>query len=145
VMDLNVKGLFFLTQTLLPLLEAAATPADPARVINLGSVDGLRTPLFENFSYSPSKAAVHQLTRMLAAHLARRHITVNAIAPGPFATDMMAPMTAKMGDRIVGSVPLGRLGAQDDIGGIAICLAARAGAFMTGAVVPVDGGMFAAG
>ncbi len=145
VMDLNVKGLFFLTQILLPLLEAAATPADPARVINLGSVDGLRTPLFENFSYSPSKAAVHQLTRMLAAHLARRHITVNAIAPGPFATDMMAPMTAKMGDRIVGSVPLGRLGAQDDIGGIAICLAARAGAFMTGAVVPVDGGMFAAG
>lgn len=144
VMDLNVKGLFFLTQTLLPLLEAAATPADPARVINIGSVDGLHAPLFDNFSYSPSKAAVHQLTRMLAAHLAAKSITVNAIAPGPFATDMMAPMTATMGERIVGSVPLGRMGSDDDIAGVAICLASRAGAFMTGTVIPVDGGMFAA-
>ncbi len=144
VMDLNVKGLFFLTQALLPLLEAGASAADPARVINIGSVDGLHAPLFENYSYSPSKAAVHQLTRMLAAHLARRYITVNAIAPGPFATDMMAPMTATMGDRILAAVPLGRLGGEDDIGGIAICLASRAGAFMTGTVIPVDGGLLGA-
>ncbi|HMM75752.1 MAG TPA: SDR family oxidoreductase [Gammaproteobacteria bacterium] len=144
VMNVNVKGPFFLTQTLLPLLEAAARPDDPARVINIGSVDGLHAPLFENFSYGPSKAAVHQLTRMLAAPLAKKSITVNAIAPGPFATDMMAPMTAKMGDRILGSVPLGRMGGQDDIGGIAICLAARAGAYVTGTVIPVDGGLFAA-
>jgi len=143
VMDLNVKGMFFLTQTLLPLLEKGASAADPSRVINIGSVDGMHTPAFENFSYSPSKAAVHQMTRMLAAHLARRHITVNALAPGPFATDMMAPMAARMGDEIVAKVPLGRMGEAADIGGVAICLASRAGAYMTGTVIPVDGGLYA--
>lgn len=143
VMDLNVKGMFFLTQTLLPLLEKRASAADPARVINIGSVDGMHTPAFDNFSYSPSKAAVHQMTRMLAAHLARRHVTVNAIAPGPFATDMMAPMAATMGDEILARVPLGRMGEAADIGGVAIMLAARAGAYLTGAVIPVDGGLFA--
>jgi NAD(P)-dependent dehydrogenase (short-subunit alcohol dehydrogenase family) len=143
VMDLNVKGLFFLTQSLLPLLGRRVTAADPARVINIGSVDGLHTPAFENFSYSPSKAAVHQLTRMLAAHLAQRHVTVNAIAPGPFLTDMMAPMAATMGDEILAKVPLGRMGEAEDIGGVAILLASRAGAYMTGTVIPVDGGLYA--
>jgi NAD(P)-dependent dehydrogenase (short-subunit alcohol dehydrogenase family) len=143
VMDLNVKGMFFLIQTLLPLLEKRASAADPARVINIGSVDGMHTPAFDNFSYSPSKAAVHQMTRMLAAHLARRHVTVNAMAPGPFATDMMAPMAATMGDEILARVPLGRMGEAADIGGVAIMLAARAGAYLTGAVIPVDGGLFA--
>lgn len=143
VMDLNVKGLFFLTQSLLPLLGRRATAADPARVINIGSVDGLHTPAFENFSYSPSKAAVHQLTRMLAAHLAQHHVTVNAIAPGPFLTDMMAPMAATMGDEILAKVPLGRMGEAEDIGGVAILLASRAGAYMTGTVIPVDGGLYA--
>jgi NAD(P)-dependent dehydrogenase (short-subunit alcohol dehydrogenase family) len=107
VMDLNVKSVFFLTQKLLPLLAQAASPADPARVINIGSVDGMHMPAFENFSYGPSKAALHHLTRMLATSLAARSITVNAIAPGPFATDMMAPMVATMGEKIIGAVPLG--------------------------------------
>ncbi len=144
VMDLNVKSVFFLTQKLLPLLEQAGSPADPARVINIGSVDGLHMPAFENFSYAPSKAALHHLTRMLASSLASRSITVNAIAPGPFATDMMAPMVATMGDKIVGAVPLGRLGEGDDIGGVAVFLSARASAYISGVVLPVDGGLLGA-
>jgi len=90
VMDTNVKGVFFLTQKLLPLLRKSATPDDPARVINVGSVDGLKTPIFDNFSYGPSKAAVHHLTRVMAAHLVKENIIVNAIAPGPFPTWMLS-------------------------------------------------------
>ena len=144
VMDLNLKSVFFLTQKLLPLLTHSASAANPSRIINIGSVDGLHTPAFDNFSYGPSKAALHHLTRMLAKHLAPRFVTVNAIAPGPFATDMMAPMMATIGPQILGAVPLGRLGEGDDIGGVAVFLAARAGAFITGAVLPVDGGLLGA-
>ena len=90
VMNTNVKGIFFLTQQLLPLLRAAATHEDPARVINIGSVDGIKTPIFDNFSYGPSKAAVHHLTRVLAAHLVKENIIVNAIAPGPFPSWMLS-------------------------------------------------------
>ncbi|HCU88899.1 MAG TPA: 3-oxoacyl-ACP reductase [Gammaproteobacteria bacterium] len=143
VMELNVKSVFFLTQKLLPLLDAAATRADPARVINIGSVDGLHLSKFENFSYSPSKAAVHHLTRMTAIHLAARNITVNAIAPGPFETQMMAPMIEKMGDTIRAAVPLQRFGESEDIAGLAIFLAARASAYITGSVIPLDGGIIA--
>lgn len=142
VMDLNVKSPFFLIQKLLPALERAACAEDPARIINIGSVDGLHVPIFESFSYAPSKAALHHLTRMLAAHLAARHITVNAIAPGPFATDMMKPMIASMGEQtITRNVPLQRMGGQDDAAGPAIFLAARAGSYVTGTVLPVDGGL----
>ena len=142
VMDLNLKSPFFLLQKLLPLLEHAGRADDPARVINLGSVDGLHMPLFENFSYAASKAAIHHLTRMLAYHLAARHICVNAIAPGYFDTDMTQPMIDSMGlDALMAIVPLKRMGDRDDVAGVAVFLAARASAYITGVTLPVDGGL----
>ena len=142
VMDLNLKSPFFLMQKLLPLLEAAGSRSDPARVLNVGSVDGMHTPIFENFSYAPSKAGLHHLTKMAASHLASRNITANVIAPGPFLTSMMEPMIASMGeDAILHNVPLKRMGGQDDAGGVAIFLASRASAYITGVVLPVDGGI----
>ena len=141
VMDLNVKSVFFLIQKLLPLLDRAGCAGNPARVINIGSIDGIHTSVFENVSYGASKAAVHHLTRMLSARLAARHITVNAVAPGPFATDMMAPMIASMGEAIVNRVPLKRMGEAADAAGIAIFLASAAASFITGTVIPVDGGI----
>ena len=145
VMDLNVKSPFFLLQKLLPLLERAGSATDPARVINIGSVDGLHSPIFENFSYAPSKAALHHLTRVVAGHLAKRHINVNCIAPGPFDTDMMRPMVAKMGlDVVTANVPMKRMGDALDAAGVAIFLASRASAYVTGTVLPVDGGLLGA-
>ncbi len=144
VMDLNVKSVFFLTQKLLPLLDASASADDPARIINIGSVDGLHLSKFENFSYSSSKAAVHHLTKMTATRLASRNITVNAIAPGPFATPMMAPMIEQMGDSMRLAVPLKRFGEPKDIAGLAIFLASRGAAYITGTVIPIDGGIIGA-
>ncbi len=140
VMALNVKGVFYLTQKLVPRLEAAARPGDPARVINVGSIDGLHTPPLETYAYSASKAAVHHLTRALARKLAPR-ITVNAIAPGPFQSKMMAATLERLHDAIVASCPLGRIGEPEDMAAIALYLASRAGAYVTGAVIPVDGGI----
>ncbi len=141
-MDLNLKSPFFLMQKLLPLLEAAGTAADPARVINLGSVDGWHTPIFENFSYAAGKAAIHHLTRMTAAHLASRNICVNAITPGYFDTDMTAPMIESMGlDALLAIVPQKRLGQYQDMAGVAVFLAAKASAYLTGVTLPVDGGI----
>lgn len=142
VMDLNLRSPFFLVQKLLPLLEAVGRADDPARIINLGSVDGLHTPLFENFSYAAAKAGIHHLTRMLAAHLATRNISVNAIAPGYFDTDMTQPMIDSMGlDALMAIVPQKRLGQGDDISGVATFLASRASAYITGVTLPVDGGL----
>jgi NAD(P)-dependent dehydrogenase (short-subunit alcohol dehydrogenase family) len=137
---LNVEGVFHLTKFLLPLLEEAGTADDPARVINIGSIDGIRVPLMENYSYSASKAAVHMLTRHLAKRLAPE-ITVNAIAPGPFESKMMAATLEAFGEQIVAGTPLKRIGRPDDMAGAAIYLASRAGAYLTGAVIPVDGGI----
>jgi NAD(P)-dependent dehydrogenase (short-subunit alcohol dehydrogenase family) len=141
VLDLNLKSPFFLTRAFLPLLGAAATADDPARVINIGSIDGLRVPSVANYSYSASKAAVHHLTRVLAAELGPRHITVNAVAPGPFESKMMAATLAARGEEIAASSPLGRIGRPDDMAGVAVFLSSRAAAYVTGAVIPVDGGI----
>jgi NAD(P)-dependent dehydrogenase (short-subunit alcohol dehydrogenase family) len=138
----NVKAPFFLTRALLPQLESAATADDPARVINIGSIDGLQVPIMETYAYSSTKAAIHQQTRHLAAQLGRKHITVNAIAPGPFESKMMAETLRNFGESIAKSSPLGRIGRPDDMAGAAIFLASRAGAYVTGAVIPVDGGIW---
>jgi NAD(P)-dependent dehydrogenase (short-subunit alcohol dehydrogenase family) len=141
VLALNVKAVFHLTRALADRLEAAATPSDPARVINVGSIDGIQVPSLETYAYSASKAAVHHLTRVLAKQLAPRHITVNAIAPGPFESKMMAATLDRFRDSIEAGCPLGRIGDPEDMAGVAIYLASRAGAYVTGAVIPVDGGL----
>jgi NAD(P)-dependent dehydrogenase (short-subunit alcohol dehydrogenase family) len=141
VVDTNLKSVFFLTRELLPGLRAAGTPEDPARVINIGSVDGLHVNGLETYAYSSSKAAVHHLTRTLARRLAGEHITVNAVAPGPFESKMMAETLKNFGDAIKRAVPRGRIGEPEDMAGVAIYLASRAGAYVTGTVIAVDGGL----
>jgi NAD(P)-dependent dehydrogenase (short-subunit alcohol dehydrogenase family) len=140
VLNLNVKSAFRLTVALLPQLRAAARPGDPARVINIGSIDGISVPLLETYAYSTSKAALHHLSRHLARRLAPE-VTVNAVAPGPFESKMMAATLKSFGDQIRAANPLKRIGEPEDMAGIAIYLASRAGAYVTGAVIPVDGGM----
>jgi NAD(P)-dependent dehydrogenase (short-subunit alcohol dehydrogenase family) len=146
-MHTNVEGVFHLTVALLPQLRAAASADDPARVINIGSIDGLRTPAVDSYSYSASKAAVHMLTRHLARRLAAEQITVNAIAPGPFESKMMAFLLDEPAARaqVEASVPLGRIGRPDDVAGLTLFLASRAGSYLTGAVIPLDGGITGCG
>ena len=141
VLDLNLKAPFFLTRALLPQLEAAASADDPARVVNVGSIDGLAVPIFPTYSYSASKAALHHMTRVLARELGPRHITVNAVAPGPFESRMMHATLESFGDQIAAAAPLRRIGRPDDMAGVVVYLASRAGSYVTGAVIPVDGGL----
>jgi NAD(P)-dependent dehydrogenase (short-subunit alcohol dehydrogenase family) len=141
VLGLNVKAMFNLTRRLVPALEAAGRPGDPARVINIGSIDGIKPPALETYAYSASKAAVHHMSRVLAAKLAPRNITVNAVAPGPFQSKMMKATLEQFGEGIKKTNPLGRIGEPEDMAGIAIYLASRAGAYVTGTVIPVDGGI----
>jgi NAD(P)-dependent dehydrogenase (short-subunit alcohol dehydrogenase family) len=140
VFALNLKGVFHLTRACMPLLEAASKPGDPARVINIGSIDGLQAPVLETYAYSSSKAAVHHLTRVLAHRFAPK-VTVNAVAPGPFESKMMHETLEKFRDVIVGGCPMGRIGEPEDMAGVAIFLASKAGAYVTGVVIPVDGGI----
>jgi NAD(P)-dependent dehydrogenase (short-subunit alcohol dehydrogenase family) len=144
VLNLNLKTPFFLTRAFLPLLEAAGSVDDPARIINVGSIDGLRVPDLPIYSYAASKAGLHQLTRVLARELGPRHITVNAVAPGPFESKMMAATLAAQGEAIAAASPLGRIGRPDDMAGVAVFLSGRGSAYVTGAVIPVDGGIWAA-
>ncbi|NGN44320.1 SDR family oxidoreductase [Mesorhizobium sp. CGMCC 1.15528] len=142
VMNVNVTAIFHLTRELLPLLDTAASDEDPARVINLGSIMGTQ-PFADNaYSYTASKAAVHHLTRTLAIEFAGRRITVNAFAPGPFQSKMMAFAvgTDDKAKRMGANIPLGRIGAPDDIAGATLYLCSRAGRYVTGAIVPIDGG-----
>ncbi|MFZ9397544.1 MAG: SDR family oxidoreductase [Ilumatobacteraceae bacterium] len=147
VFDTNVKGVFFLTQKLLPLLEARATNDDPSRVVNIGSIDGIRTPIFDTHSYGPSKAALHSLTRQMGSKLVKRNIIMNAIAPGPFPTWMLSTGVGTGGDVdntdwgvVARGNPRKRVGTPEDIAGLAIFLCSRAGAYTVGEVISCDGG-----
>lgn len=142
VLGVNVTGLFHLTRELLPLLDQASSDADPARIINLGSVMGTQ-PIAEGaYSYTASKAAVHHLTKSLANEFAERRITVNAFAPGPFQSRMTAFATAtdKQAEFVGSRVPLGRIGAPADIAAATLFLCGKGGAYVTGAILPLDGG-----
>ena len=140
VMDINVKAIFFLTQQLLPLLTKDASPENPNRVINIGSIDGLRVSSMDNYAYGASKAAVHFLTKNLAVKLAPRGLTVNAIAPGPFESKMMEYTLSKFQEKIEKENPLGRIGNPHDMAGLALYLAADSTRYVTGQVIAIDGG-----
>lgn len=143
VLDLNVTGLFNLTKELLPLLEKAGAAGSPARVVNLGSVMGSAALGDGAYSYAASKAAVHHLTRILGKELAHKNITFNAFAPGPFPSKMTAHATAteEQRDVVAKSVPLGRVGTPDDIAAAALYLCGHGGSYITGAILPIDGGI----
>ncbi len=143
VMDLCVKSMFFLTQNLLPLLCKSANKEDPSRVINIGSIDGINNPEFKNFSYSAAKSAVHHMTRVLAAELVKKHINVNAIAPGPFPSKMLGSAVEFNYTELEQKNPRGRIGTPEDIAGLTIFLSSRAGAYTIGEVITCDGGLVA--
>ncbi|MGK5112455.1 SDR family NAD(P)-dependent oxidoreductase [Geodermatophilus sp. CPCC 205506] len=141
VFDLNVKGVFFLVQAMMPLLEASARHDDPARIINIGSIDAFHVPEHETYAYSSSKAAVHMLTRHLALKLAPKHITVNVVAPGRYRSQLLENAIELEGaEELLAPIPLKRFAEGPDLAGAAIYLSSRAGSFVTGAMLPVDGG-----
>jgi NAD(P)-dependent dehydrogenase (short-subunit alcohol dehydrogenase family) len=144
VMDLNVKSIFFLTQQLLPVLRAAGSHDDPARVINISSINGLANPMMPVYAYSASKAAVIHMTRHLAADLARENINVNGIAPGFFHSKMTAGLLDQFEKELLAKTPRSRLGTPEDMAGTAIYLSSRASAWVVGHTVVLDGGVIAA-
>jgi len=137
IMDINVKSVFFLTQKLLPMLKASASEANPARVINISSVAAISPNSMSAYSYGPSKAAVAQLTKILASDLIKQQILVNAIAPGLFPSKMTKHFDKAM---MLKHVPIGRIGRTADIGGLVVYLCSDAGSYMTGNYIPLDGG-----
>jgi 2-deoxy-D-gluconate 3-dehydrogenase len=140
VMTLNVKSPFFLTQALHSALKAAASAERPAKVINIASIDGIKLNPLETYSYHASKAALIYLTRRMAAKLVEDGIVVSAIAPGPFASDMNR-LARDQGDVLARRVPIRRIGRDDDMAGAAIYLASRAGDYVVGDTIAVDGGI----
>ena len=142
VLDLNVKGIFYLSRACLPLLQQAATTRDPARIINIGSVTGMIPQEAPTHAYDVSKAAVHQLTKKLAADFASHSVTVNAVAPGFVPSRMSQGLATWGGDAetVAANIPLGRMGNEDDMGGACIYLSSKAGAWCTGVILNVDGG-----
>lgn len=143
VMAVNVQTPFTLVRELLPLLKAAGSTTDPARVINIGSLAGVIVEPLSAFSYASSKAAIHHLSRVLAAELAPSHITVNALVPGYFPTQMTSHIRGDEHrlDELQGRIPLGRLGTAEDVAGTCVFLTSRAGAYITGSQIVVDGGL----
>ena len=141
VMDLNVKSIFFLTQKFKTLLTKNATEEDPSRVINIGSIDGLNVPAMETYPYGASKAAVHHLTRVLAAKLVKENILVNAIAPGPYPSNMLGAAVNHDYSEIAKRNPRNRVGTPEDMAGLAIFLCSRAGAYTVGETITSDGGI----
>jgi NAD(P)-dependent dehydrogenase (short-subunit alcohol dehydrogenase family) len=144
VMDVNLRAPFFLVQQLLPQLRAAATAADPARIINVGSIGGAHIPNWEAFPYGASKAGLHHLTRALTKRLGREHIIANAIAPGPFPSRLTDTASDTVKKSVQTYVPLGRAGEPQDIEGLVVFLAARASNYVNGVTIPLDGGYLAA-
>jgi len=141
VLALNLKTVFFLTRACTPLLEKSAQVSNtPSRVINIGSIDGLRVSPLDTYAYSASKSGVHQLTKVLASKLSYKNITVNAIAAGFFHTKMMAETYEKFKDAIDGGTPMKRPGKPEDISGVCIYLSSKAGAWVTGSILTIDGG-----
>jgi NAD(P)-dependent dehydrogenase (short-subunit alcohol dehydrogenase family) len=140
VLDLGLKAPFYLTRELVALLRRSGTADTPARIINIGSVDAMRVPELPTYSATAAKAAIHHLTRMFAHDLAPE-VTVNVIAPGSFPSRMMAEVLEHFGEEIAACTPLRRIGRATDIAGTAIFLCSPAGAYITGAVIPVDGGL----
>ncbi len=147
VMAVNVQTPFTMIRELLPELSAAGAPLDPARIINIGSVAGMKTEKLQAYSYAASKAAVHMLSRDLAGDLAERNLTVNAVIPGFFPTKMTAHMRDEdeVDPTLLAHIPMRRLGTPEDIAGIVVFLCSRAGAYVTGAQIPVDGGVVGCG
>jgi NAD(P)-dependent dehydrogenase (short-subunit alcohol dehydrogenase family) len=147
VMAVNVQTPFTMVRELLPELTAVGTPDDPARIINIGSVAGIRTERLQAYSYAASKAAIHMLTRDLAGDLAERNITVNAVVPGFFPTKMTAHMRhdEEVDPKLLGHIPLRRLGRPQDIAAVILFLCGKGGGYVTGAQIPVDGGLVGCG
>lgn len=141
VIDLNLKSPFFLVQAFLSDLESSSSPDHPSAVINIGSIDGLSVPGMPTYAYSASKAGLHHLTRVLAAEIGSRGITCNTIAPGPFRSKMMEKTLSDHEDTFLAKSPMGRIGEPDDVAGAVIYLASRAGSYVTGALLTLDGGL----